>query len=180
MGKLFETITPQLEEWISGQKIFFVATAPLSAGGHINCSPKGLDSLRITAPDTVIYRDLTGSGIETIAHLKENSRIVIMFCAFDGPPKIVRIHGRGEVIEPGHPSFTELSAMFPPHEGTRAYISIKATRISDSCGYAVPLMDYKADRDVLDKWTANKGEDGLKIYQAEKNMQSIDGLPGLG
>lgn len=179
MGKLFETITPQLQEWISAQKVFFVATAPLSDEGHINCSPKGLDSLRVTAPDTVVYQDLTGSGVETIAHLKENGRIVIMFCAFDGPPKIVRIHGRGEVIEPEQPEFSELSALFPPHQGTRAFIKVKATRISDSCGYGVPLMDYKADRDVLDKWTSNKGDDGLKIYQAEKNMQSIDGLPGL-
>lgn len=180
MGKLFETITPQLQEWISAQKIFFVATAPLSANGHINCSPKGLDSLRIIGPNTVLYRDLTGSGIETIAHLKENGRIVLMFCAFDGPPKIVRIHGKGEVIEPGHPAFNEMSSLFAPHAGTRAFIKITAARISDSCGYAVPLMEFKNDRDVLDKWTANKGEDGLKIYHAEKNMQSIDGLPGLG
>lgn len=180
MSKLFEEITPQLQEWISAQKIFFVATAPLAGGGHINCSPKGLDSLRVTAQDTVVYQDLTGSGIETIAHLKENGRIVIMFCAFDGPPKIVRIHGLGEVIEPAHPEFAELAALFPPHQGTRAFIKVKATRISDSCGYGVPLMDYKADRDVLNKWTANKGDDGLKIYQGEKNLQSIDGLPGLG
>lgn len=179
MGKLFQEITPQLQEWISAQKVFFVATAPSSGEGHINCSPKGLDSLRITGPDTVVYQDLTGSGVETIAHLKENGRIVIMFCAFDGPPKIVRIHGRGEVIEPEQPEFSELSTLFPPHQGTRAFIKVKASRISDSCGYGVPLMEYKADRDVLDKWTANKGDDGLKIYQAEKNMQSIDGLPGL-
>jgi hypothetical protein len=179
MGKLFDTITPQLQEWISAQKIFFVATAPLSGEGHINCSPKGLDSLRVTGPDTVVYQDLTGSGVETIAHLKENRRIVIMFCAFDGPPKIVRIHGQGEVIEPGQSEFAELEGIFPPHQGTRAFIRVKATRISDSCGYAVPLMDYRGDRDVLDKWVANKGDDGLKIYRAEKNLQSIDGLPGL-
>lgn len=179
MGKLFEIITPQLGEWISAQKIFFVATAPLSAQGHINCSPKGLDSLRVTGDDTIVYRDLTGSGVETIAHLKENGRIVIMFCAFDGPPKIVRIHGRGEVIEPSNAEFEELENLFPAHAGTRAFIKVKATRISDSCGYAVPLMDFKADRDVLDKWTVNKGDDGLKIYRAEKNLQSIDGLPGL-
>lgn len=179
MGKLFEIITQQLGEWISAQKIFFVATAPLSAEGHINCSPKGLDSLRVTNGNTIVYRDLTGSGVETIAHLKENGRIVIMFCAFDGPPKIVRIHGRGEVIEPSNAEFEELENLFPAHAGTRAFIKVKATRISDSCGYAVPLMDFKAERDVLDKWTANKGDDGLKIYRAEKNLQSIDGLPGL-
>lgn len=179
MGKLFETITPQLQHWIAAQQIFFVATAPMSGEGHINCSPKGLDSLRVTSDDTVVYQDLTGSGVETIAHLKENGRIVIMFCAFEGPPKIVRIHGRGEVIEPSHAEFEELEKLFPSHAGTRAFIRVKATRISDSCGYAVPLMDFKADRDVLDKWVANKGADGLKIYKAEKNLQSIDGLPGL-
>lgn len=179
MGKLFDTITPQLQEWITAQKIFFVATAPLSGEGHVNCSPKGLDSLRVMGENTVVYQDLTGSGVETIAHLKENGRIVIMFCAFDGPPKIVRIHGLGEVIETTHSEFSEMQDFFPSHQGTRAFIRVKATRISDSCGYAVPLMDYKSDRDVLDKWTTNKGDDGLKIYRAEKNMQSIDGLPGL-
>lgn len=179
MGKLFDTLTPQLQEWIVAQKIFFVATAPLSREGHINCSPKGLDSLRITGDNTVVYQDLTGSCVETIAHLKENGRIVIMFCAFDGPPKIVRIHGLGEVIEPTHSEFAELAVLFPQHQGTRAFIKVNAARISDSCGYAVPLMDFKAERDVLDKWTANKGDEGLKIYRAEKNLQSIDGLPGL-
>lgn len=179
MGKLFETITPQLREWIEHQKIFFVATAPLAADGHVNCSPKGLDSFRILDDTTVAYQDLTGSGIETIAHLRENKRIVIMFCAFDGPPKIVRLHGTGEVIEPTHPEFEKLSQLFPERLGVRAYIKIHATRISDSCGYAVPLYEYQQDRDVLDKYAANKGEDGLKQYRAEKNRNSLDNLPGL-
>ncbi len=179
MGKLFETITPQLQEWITHQKMFFVATAPLSENGHINCSPKGLDSFRILDGNTVAYQDLTGSGIETIAHIKENKRIVIMFCAFDGPPKIVRIHGEGEVITPSDKEFNKLNPLFPERIGVRAYIKIKATRISDSCGYSVPLYDFKEHRDVLDKYAANKGEEGMKKYQQEHNQESIDGLEGL-
>lgn len=179
MGKQYETISDQLKEWVSHQKIFFVATAPLSAEGHINCSPKGLDSFRIIGPNEVVYQDLTGSGVETIAHVKENKRIVIMFCAFDGPPKIVRLHGEGEVIEPGHYEFDNLATIFPHHLGTRAYIKVKVSRISDSCGYSVPLYDFKKDRDVLDKWAANKGEEGLVEYRALKNKESIDGIEGL-
>lgn len=179
MGKRFDEITPALQDWIAHQKMFFVSTAPLSAQGHINCSPKGLDSFRVIGPTTAVYQDLTGSGIETIAHLQENKRIVIMFCAFDGPPKIVRLHGTGEVVTPEHPDFGALSAHFPKRLGVRAYIRITTTRISDSCGYAVPLYDFKEDRDVLDKYSEAKGEDGLKEYRANKNAQSIDGIPGL-
>lgn len=179
MGKIFGTITPQLQEWISKQKIFFVATAPLSESGHINCSPKGLDSLRVIDEHTVVYQDLTGSGVETIAHIKENKRMVIMFCAFEGPPKIVRLHGTGEVVEPSNPEFDELSKLFPERGGVRAYIKLTATRISDSCGYSVPIYEFKEDRDVLDKWVANKGEDGVKAYRLEKNTKSLDGLEGL-
>lgn len=179
MGKVFDEITPQLQEWIAKQKIFFVATAPLGGDGLVNCSPKGLDSFAVTGPDTVVYQDLTGSGVETIAHLKENQRIVIMFCAFEGPPKIVRLHGRGEVITEEHEEFSELSKLFPERIGVRAYIRVTTTRISDSCGYAVPLYEYKADRDVLEKYAENKGEDGLKKYREEKNKLSLDGLTGL-
>ena len=179
MGKLFEVITPELKKWIEAQKMFFVATAPLSADGHVNCSPKGLDTFKVTGPNTAIYQDLTGSGVETIAHLQENERIVIMFCAFDGPPKIVRLHGKGEVITQEHPDYEFMAEEYPPRLGFRSYIRITASRISDSCGYAVPLYEYKSDRDVLDKYSLNKGEDGLKEYRAQKNRQSIDGLPGL-
>ena len=179
MGKLYESITPALEEWIGEQKIFFVSTAPLTAGGHINCSPKGLDSLRITGPQEAVYQDLTGSGIETIAHVRENGRILIMFCAFSGPPKIVRLHGTGSVITPGHTDYERYDRLFPARLGTRAYIRIDVHRISDSCGYSVPLYDFKQDRDVLDKWSANKGEEGIKAYRTQKNRFSIDGLPGL-
>ena len=179
MGKLHESITPALEQWIQEQKVFFVSTAPLSGEGHINCSPKGLDSLRITGTHSVVYQDLTGSGIETIAHVRENGRILIMLCAFDGPPKIVRLHGTGTIITPGHPDYVQYDNLFPARLGTRAYIHIKVSRISDSCGYSVPLYDFRKDRDVLDKWSANKGEEGIKAYRSQKNRFSIDGLPGL-
>ena len=179
MGKIYEAITPEIETWLAKQKIFFVATAPLSAEGHINCSPKGLDSFRIIDGNTVAYQDLTGSGVETIAHLQENGRIVIMFCAFDGPPKIIRFHGTGEVITSGDEGFEELNAKFPERMGTRAYIKVNVTRISDSCGYSIPLYEFKQDRDVMDKWVVNKGPQGLVEYRALKNKESIDGLDAL-
>jgi hypothetical protein len=179
MGKTYNEITPDLLKWIKKQKVFFVGTAPLSGEGHINVSPKGLDSFRVLDEHTVAYQDLTGSGIETIAHLQENGRIVIMFVGFEGPPKIVRLHGRGEPVMPEHPDFATLEKFFADHPGTRAYIRITLDRISDSCGYSIPLYEYKGDRDVLDKWTAAKGPDGMIEYRQVKNQQSIDGLKGL-
>ena len=187
MGKTFERIDSSIRDWVSRQRMFFVATAPTASGGHVNLSPKGHDSFRILDDHTVAYRDLTGSGIETIAHVRENGRIVVMFCAFEGPPKIVRFHGRGEVLEPDHPEFESLAEVFEndgtltPAEikGTRAFIRVQVTRVSDSCGYSVPLYDYVSDRDVLLKWNDNKGESGVKDYQQEKNLKSIDGLPGV-
>ncbi len=179
MGKLFDEITPELKKWIVKQKMFFVATAPLSADQHINCSPKGLDSFRVLDTHTVAYQDLTGSGIETIAHLRENKRIVIMFCAFDGPPKIVRLHGTGEAIVPGDTDFDTLLKEFPNRRGTRSFIRIQVTRISDSCGYSVPLYEFKKDRDVLDKWVDAKTDEQIKEYRLAKNRESIDGIKGL-
>lgn len=179
MGKIFEAITPELKKWIEKQKIFFVATAPLSAEGHINCSPKGLDSFRILDGNTVAYQDLTGSGIETIAHIKENKRIILMFCAFNGPPKIVRLHGLGEAITPEHDDFPSLSSQFIYRRGIRAYIRIQLNRISDSCGYAVPLYEFVKDREVLDKWVDAKTDEQLKEYRATTNTESIDGMKGL-
>ena len=179
MGKIYESIDNKLEEWIKQQKLFFVATAPLGKEGHINCSPKGGDAFRVLSDTAAAYQDLTGSGAETIAHLEENGRIVIMFCAFDGPPKIVRLHGRGKVVTQNDDLFEELSNHFPPHVGTRAIIHIQVSRISDSCGFSVPLYEYQADRDILDKWSVNQGDDGLKEYREKNNMQSIDGLPAL-
>ena len=179
MGKLFPSINPELEAWIYHQQMFFVATAPLSVDGHINCSPKGLDSFRIITPTRVAYQDLTGSGVETIAHLQENSRIVFMFCAFDGKPKIVRLHGKGRAVLPGTPYFDEVSAFFPLRDGVRSYIVADLTRISDSCGFGVPLYDFKAHRKQMEDWAEAKGPDGIKDYQHLKNAHSIDGLRGL-
>jgi len=179
MGKTVEKIGDRLREWIAAQRIFFVSTAPLSEAGMVNCSPKGTDSLRVLDAHTVAYLDLTGSGVETIAHLRENGRILIMLCAFDGPPKIVRLHGRGEVLEPGSLGFETLRAIFPETPGARAIIRVDVSRISESCGFAVPLYDHVGDRDALTRWAAQKGEAGVAEYRRQKNQQSIDGLPGL-
>lgn len=179
MGKQFEEITPALRDWIAAQRVFFVATAPLSAEGHVNCSPKGLDTLRILGPREIAYLDLTGSGAETIAHLRENGRIVIMFCAFEGPPRIVRLHGRGSVVLPGAPDWSSLRSQFPEQIGDRAIIRIEATRISDSCGFGVPRYEFSEDRAALPQWCEKKGPDGLARYQRDKNAESIDGLPAL-
>lgn len=179
MGKIFNEITPDLQKWIEKQKMFFVATAPLSADLHINCSPKALDSLRILNSCTIAYQDLTGSGIETIAHIQENKRILLMFCAFTGPPKIVRLHGYGEAITPNHEDFEDLNSQFPHKRGTRAYVRIQLNRISDSCGYSVPLYEFVKDRDVLDKWVHAKTDEQLEEYRRAKNTKSIDGLQGL-
>jgi hypothetical protein len=179
MAKTHEQIDDKLDAWIRQQKVFFVATAPLAGDGHVNCSPKGGDSIRVLDPQTVAYLDLTGSGAETIAHLRENGRIVIMFCAFEGPTTIVRLHGRGEVITPGHPDFESLVVQFPHHPGIRSVIRVKVSRVSDSCGYAVPFFDYRGPRDVLDKWAQDKGAAKLEEYRRAKNAHSIDGLPAL-
>ena len=157
---------------------FFVATAPISSTGHINCSPKGGDSFRVIDPLTVAYQDLTDSGVETIAHVQENSRIVLMFCAFDGPPKIVRIHGIGEILSKNELEYNSIKKLFRANVGERSIIKIKVSRISDSCGYSVPLMQYVEDRDQLDKWALTKGNTGLIEYRKIKNDKSIDGLPG--
>lgn len=178
MGKLYEAITPELAGWIGQQKLFFVATAPLAADGHVNCSPKGMDSFRILGPREVAYLDLTGSGIETVAHLRENGRIVFMFCAFAGPPKIVRLHGRGEAILPASSDFAELAARFPDYPGVRSIVRVRLDRISDSCGFGVPLYDYAGEREHLVKWAGGKGGEGMARYRRERNARSIDGLDG--
>ena len=180
MSKTYDGISPQLAEWIGRQHIFFVATAPLAANGLINCSPKGMDSFRILGPDEVAYLDLTGSGVETIAHARENGRIVFMFCAFDGPPKIVRLHGVSDVVVAGTPEFDRLEPLFPALAGRRAIVRARVTRVSDSCGYAVPRYAYTAERETLVRWAESKGEEGLTRYRAAKNARSVDGLPGLG
>ena len=178
MGKVFESLTPELQQWLAQQKVFFVATAPLSRDGHINCSPKGGDTFRILGEREVAYLDLTGSGIETAAHIQENGRVVIMFCAFEGPPKIVRLHGKGEVVYPADSNFARLQACFANHAGIRAFIRVKVTRISDSCGHGVPLMDFAGHRDLIEKWSTTKGPEWLAEYRATKNQASIDGIAG--
>jgi hypothetical protein len=177
MSKVLSALDDRLREFIAAQQMFFVATAP--ADGHLNLSPKGLDTLRVLDDRTVAYLDFVGSGVETIAHLKENGRIVLMFCAFHGPPKIVRLHGEGDVIEPSSPEFGALRGLFPDYAGARAIIRVRCERISDSCGYAVPIYEFKSHRTKLTDWAESKGPDGLAEYQRQKNGTSIDVLPGL-
>ena len=179
MGKVFESIDEKLQTFIANQKMFFVASAPESSDGHINLSPKGLDTFRVLGPTTVAYVDFYGSGIETVAHLKENGRIVVMFCAFEGPPKIVRFHGKGEAIEPDHPEFESLLSQFPPQTRVRAIIRIECHRISDSCGFGVPLYDYVGQRDQLIVSAKKKSDEAIAEYRKVKNASSLDGLPGL-
>lgn len=180
MGKEFTEIDNSLREWIARQHVFFVATAPLSSDGMINCSPKGTDSFRVMGPKTIAYLDLTGSGVETIAHVKQNGRIVVMMCAFEGPPRIVRFHGAGRVHELGQPGFSGRIGNFTTQPGARAIIEINLNRISDSCGYSVPLYAYEGERDALVNWARGKGESGLCDYRAQKNQVSFEGLPGFG
>ena len=179
MARLFEQIDDALAAWIRQQQMFFVATAPLSANGNVNCSPKGLDTLRILGPHEVAWLDLGGSGIETVAHLKENGRIVLMFCAFEGAPRILRLHGQGSVIERGHPDFNTLLATFPPQPVCRNLIRIKVTRISDSCGWGVPLYDYTGQRDEIARAVAGKTPEQLRAKAEKQNRLSVDGLEGL-
>lgn len=180
MGREYDAIDDRMAAFLAAQPVFFVATAPLGADGHLNLSPKGLTgTFSVVDPSTVAWLDLTGSGIETVAHLRENGRIVVMFCAFEGPPRIVRLHGRGEAVLPGDDRFDRLVAAFPRHPGTRSIVRVDVHRIADSCGYGVPVMRYERDRSQLDEWAQRKGEDGIARYRAEKNAASLDGLPGL-
>lgn len=182
MGKTYDAVDGRLAAWIQRQPVFFVATAPLAPDGHVNVSPKGgIGSLVVLDPCTLAYLDLPGSGVETVAHLRENGRITLMWCAFDGPPQIVRVHGHGEVHERGSAGFTALASRFPRGDdpGARSVIVVHAERISDSCGFAVPLMDLAGERDLLDRFHAKRGPGGMDAYRRERNAVSIDGLPGL-
>ncbi len=179
MSKQRENIDPELAAWIAEQHLFFVATAPLSANNRINISPKGGDAFRVLGPMEVAYHDYTGSGAETAAHLRENGRIAIMFCAFNGSPKIVRLHGRGRVLTPASEEFEKLAKLFPSHPGTRSIIHVTVTRVSSSCGYSVPFFDYRGHRDQLEKWATSKGPEELVAYRAQKNRRSIDDLPAF-
>jgi hypothetical protein len=190
MGKVFERIDEHQREWIARRELFFVGTAPLAGDGRVNCSPKGpMGTFRVLGDHTVANLDLVGSGAETVAHLRENGRIVVMFCAFDGPPRILRLHGRGEVIPADDPRFEDLYARADfeaPHEfveARRAVILIEVERISDSCGYGVPLMSYEGEREHAEKSVAKKlrvgGATAMADYVAERNSESIDGLPAF-
>ena len=179
MGKTYDGIDERLAAFLTAQHVFFVGTAPAGGDGHVNVSPKGMDSFRILDPTTVAYLDLTGSGVETIAHLRDNGRITFLFCAFEGPPRIVRLYGRGEVVLPGDDAFADLAARFPSVPGARSVIRVHLDRVSDSCGYAVPTYRYVGERDQLVAWAERKGSEGLNTYRRERNAYSIDGLPGL-
>lgn len=179
MSKQLKSIDPDLAAWIAAQRIFFVATAPLSPDQHLNISPKGGDSFRVLGPMEVVYQDYTGSGAETAAHVRENRRIIIMFCAFEGAPKVVRLHGNARIVRRDDPSFKELASTFPPNAGTRAFVHVQVTRVSSSCGFSVPFFEYLGPRDTLDKWAEKQGEQKLQEYRAQKNRRSIDGLPAL-
>jgi hypothetical protein len=177
MAQLFDCITDELQAFIAAQQIFFVATAPLSPRGHVNVSPKGLDSFRVLSPHRVAYLDLTGSGNETSAHLQENGRITFLFCAFQDPPRILRLYGKGSVVLSGSTDWFALASQFPDLPGCRQIILADLERVQTSCGYGVPLYEPMGQRETLLRWARNKGEAGLRHYQAEKNGLSIDGLP---
>lgn len=179
MGKIFDSIDDSLKTWIQAQPMWFVATAPLSAEGHINVSPRGLDSFSVLDEHRVGWVDYTGSGVETIAHLRENGRVCVMFMSTDSKPRIVRLHGTGSVWMPGEPEFEEVASQHPENPSTRAVITVQVSRISDACGWGVPLMEQSGDRELIRTWAEKKGPDGLDTYRVEKNSQSIDGLPGL-
>ncbi len=190
MAKVFERIDEHQREWIARQRLFFVGTAPLAVDGHVNVSPKGpIGTLRVLDDHTVAYLDMVGSGAETIAHLRENGRVVVMLCAFEGPPRILRLHGTGEAVAAADPRFAELcarAAFEAPHDveaAQRAVVVVDVERIADSCGYGVPLMDYQGERPHMEAWAEKKmrvGPRAIDDYQAEQSALSIDGLPALG
>jgi hypothetical protein len=190
MGKVYTGLDERLRQFISAQPVFFVATAPSGSSGHVNVSPKGYrDTFAILGPRAVAYLDLTGSGAETIAHLRQNGRITIMFCSFTSQPKILRLQGTGEVVRPGEPAWPALSAHFPATAGgagqigtasRRAIVLVALDRIADSCGYAVPVMELVGERDLLTQWAGRKTPAELDSYRAERNAVSIDGIPALG
>lgn len=179
MGKRFDAVDERAQAFIEAQHMFFVATAPIQAGGHVNLSPKGLDSFRVLGPRDVAYLDFVGSGAETVAHLRENGRITLMFCAFEGPPNILRIYGRGWVVEPGDADFADLRGRFPGDVPARSVVRVAVESVATSCGWGVPLYSHQGERSQMADWIERKGEDGLRAYQVEKNARSLDGLPAL-
>ncbi|MDE0674762.1 MAG: pyridoxamine 5'-phosphate oxidase family protein [bacterium] len=179
MASYFDSIPGHLASWIEAQPMFFVATAPSGDAGHVNLSPKGLDTFRIVDPGTVAYLDLVGSGAETIAHLRQNGRIVVMFCGFDQPRRILRIWGEGRALFPGDPQHSLLAGSFPEIPGSRSIIRVDIRKVGTSCGGGVPLMQMISDRDYLPAWAEKKGPDAMWEYQKENNARSLDGLPAM-
>jgi Pyridoxamine 5'-phosphate oxidase len=182
MGTVYADIDEKLRDWLLAQPAFFVSTAPLSADGHVNISPKGMDgTFAVLGSHRVGYLDYYGSGAETIAHLRENGRIVIMCCAFTGPPKIVRLHGCGHIILPGDPEYAATRRAFgkPRDLGLRSIVVVEVDRVADSCGFSVPLMDFVADRDLLDRSHGRREPQYFDQYGSTRNAVSIDGLPAL-
>jgi Pyridoxamine 5'-phosphate oxidase len=180
MGRTYPEIDARLAEFLTSQPVFFVGSAPAGRDGHVNCSPKGGEgAFQVLGPHQVAYQDFTGSGAETLAHLRENGRIVVMFCAFSGPPRIVRLHGRGRAVTSGVDEFDRLADKFPSFPSRRAFIVVDVERVSSSCGYGVPLMTFEGHRDNMLKWADSKGPDGLVKYREENNAVSLDGLPAL-
>lgn len=174
MAKKFDSISAELEAFMKEQKIFFVATAMVD--GKVNLSPKGMDSLRISSPNRVVWLNLTGSGNETAAHLLQNNRITIMFCSFDAKPLILRLYGKAKTYHPNDKGWKEFVNLFPEQQGSRQIIDIEVEMVQTSCGFAVPFMEYKGERDTLEIWADKKGERGIKDYWEEKNRISLDGF----
>lgn len=175
MGQQFEKISKRHRKFIEQQKMFFVGTA--TSGSRINISPKGMDSLRVMDENRVIWLNMTGSGNETSAHIQENSRMTIMLTAFEGAPMIMRLYGHAKVIHINDKAWDDLYSNFNPVLGARQIFDMSVDLVQTSCGYAVPLYDYKEDRTILDDWAAKKGEEGIRDYWRAKNLQSIDGAP---
>ncbi|MDX6199055.1 MAG: hypothetical protein QOJ79_2206 [Actinomycetota bacterium] len=179
MGRTYDGIDDELAGWLQAQPLWFVGTAPLSADEHLNVSPRGHDTFSVLGSHRVAWVDYTGSGVETIAHIRENGRICLMFCSFDSRPRIVRLHGRATVALPGETAYDDVVARHPPHPSTRAVVVVQVERVSDSCGFGVPVMELIGERDLLRRGAERRGPAGLAAYRAEKNAVSIDGLPGL-
>lgn len=182
MGQVYDEITPRLAEFLAAQPMFFVGTAPSGDEGHVNVSPKGLSgTFKILDPRRVCYLDWGGSGIEGTAHMRQNGRVCVMFCSFERSPNIVRLHGRGTPVFPDDAGFDALLAEFDglPTPGLRAIIVVEVSRVSDSCGYGVPYMEYQEDRSMLIDVNARRTKDQMAKRRIETNTDSIDGLPGL-
>ncbi len=180
MAKFYDSLDDRHVAFIKAQKMFFVGTAPLSDAGRVNLSPKGYDSFRVLGPNRVAYADLGGSGVETVSHVRENGRITFMFCAFDGAANIMRLYGRGSVMQFSDPGFAEEIAKFPSgNERARAIVFADIAQVQDSCGWAVPFMEFKSERDQLARYIGNRTLEEWHERRLDRGAQSIDGLPGM-